>query len=51
MSGRRQSLAFYWDHREEIEADLARRLALVDEFRAEAGDHPLVAKLPARGQV
>ncbi len=45
------ALAFYFDHREEVEADLLRRGALAEELRAEAGDHPLVAKLRARGQI
>ena len=39
------ALAYYWDHREEIEADLTRRAAIADEIRSEVGEHPLVAKL------
>ncbi len=45
------ALAFYWDHREGIEADLARREADVDRIRAEVGESPIVAKLRARGQL
>jgi uncharacterized protein (DUF433 family) len=45
------ALAYYWDHREEIEADLTRRKALIDEIRRESGEHPLVARLRAQGQV
>jgi uncharacterized protein (DUF433 family) len=45
------ALAYYWDHREEIDADLERRAAVVEELRAEAGDHPLVARLRAQGQI
>ncbi len=45
------ALAYYWDHREEIEADLKRRTALVAEIRSEVGEHPLVAKLRAQGQI
>lgn len=45
------ALAYYWDHREEVEEDLRRRQALVEEIKAQAGDHPLVAKLRARGQI
>ncbi len=44
------ALAYYWDHRQEIEADLAKRRALVEEIRREVGEHPLTAKLRARGQ-
>jgi uncharacterized protein (DUF433 family) len=45
------ALAYYSDHRDEVEADLARRAALVEEVRAEVGDHPLVAKLRAQGRL
>lgn len=45
------ALAFYWDHRDEIEAELDRRAELVDKLRNEVGDHPLVVKLRARGQI
>lgn len=45
------ALAFYWDHREEIDADLDRREADVEKIRGEVGDHPLVAKLRAQGQI
>lgn len=45
------ALAFYWDHREEIEADLARREAYIEELRAEIGETPIVAKLRARGEI
>jgi uncharacterized protein (DUF433 family) len=43
------ALAYYWDHQEEIEADLQRREALVEEIRREVGPHPLVEKLRAQG--
>jgi uncharacterized protein (DUF433 family) len=45
------ALAYFWDHHEEIEADLKRRQALVDQIESEVGDHPLVAKLRAQGQI
>lgn len=45
------ALAYYWDHREEVEADLANRKALVEQIRREAGEHPLIAKLRAQGQI
>ena len=44
------ALAFYWDHRAEIDADLERREETVEEIRHEVGEHPLVTKLRARGQ-
>jgi len=45
------ALAYYWDHQEEIEADIQRREALVEEIRREVGQHPLVAKLRAQRQI
>lgn len=45
------SLAYYWDHRAEIDADLERREALAESLRQEVGEHPLIAKLAARGQI
>jgi uncharacterized protein (DUF433 family) len=45
------ALAFYWDHRDEIDADLARQEEYVERLRAEMGDSPVVAKLRARGQI
>jgi uncharacterized protein (DUF433 family) len=44
------ALAYYWDHREEVEADLRRREELAEEIRREVGEHPLVARLRATGQ-
>lgn len=44
------ALAYYWDHREDIERDLQRRHELAETLRREAGEHPLAAKLRARGQ-
>jgi uncharacterized protein (DUF433 family) len=44
------ALAYYWDHRDEIEADLRRRQERVDHIEGEVGQHPLVAKLRARSQ-
>lgn len=45
------ALAYYWDHQEEIDADLRRREALVEEIRREIGSHPLIAKLRDLGQI
>jgi uncharacterized protein (DUF433 family) len=45
------ALAYFWDHQEEIEADLDRREALVEEIRREVGQHPLIDKLRAQGQI
>lgn len=45
------ALAYYSDHRDEIDADLERRAALVEELRTEVGDHSLVEKLRAQGRL
>ena len=45
------ALAYYWDHRDELENDLKRRAELAERLRDEIGDHPLVTKLRAQGQI
>jgi len=39
------ALAYYWDHQEELDADMERRLAFAEEMRRKAPPHPLVARL------
>jgi len=39
------ALAYYWDHKDEIDADIERRLKLADEIFEELGPSPLSAKL------
>lgn len=43
------ALAYYWDHRDEIDGDMKRRLDLVDTLRREAGPSPLVERLRSQG--
>lgn len=43
------ALAYYWDHKEEIEADMQRRLEFAERMRQEAAPSPVVAKLQAKG--
>src|SRR5262245_11258781 len=43
------ALAYYWDHREEIDRDLERRAKLADDLRRELGQPPLVERLKQRG--
>jgi uncharacterized protein (DUF433 family) len=45
------ALAYYWDHHQEVDADLARREAYAEQLRAEQGDSPVIAKLKARGLI
>jgi uncharacterized protein (DUF433 family) len=43
------ALAYYWDHQAELDADMARRLAYVDELRRNTPEPPFVARLRSRG--
>jgi len=45
------ALAYYWDHKEELDADIERRWQFAEEARRKAGPSPLVAKLRAQGLV
>jgi uncharacterized protein (DUF433 family) len=45
------ALAYYWDHREEIDRDIERRLEYVDEVQRAMGPSPLVARLKAKGLI
>jgi uncharacterized protein (DUF433 family) len=39
------ALAYYWDHQEALDADMERRLALVDELQRSTPEAPIVARL------
>ena len=39
------ALAYYWDHKEELDADIKRRRQYAEEARREAGPSPLAHKL------
>ena len=45
------ALAYYWDHKEELDRDMERRLQLVDEYRRAAGPSPLKARLKEKGLI
>ncbi|HAA26833.1 MAG TPA: hypothetical protein DCE56_03030 [Cyanobacteria bacterium UBA8553] len=49
MSQIYSALAYYWDHKEEIDADIQRRFEYVERLRREAGPSPLAAKLRKQG--
>ncbi len=40
-------LAYYWDHKAELDSDIARREEFADRLREEAGPSPLAARLRA----
>ncbi|MFH1909007.1 MAG: DUF433 domain-containing protein [Chloroflexota bacterium] len=43
------ALAYYWDHREELDKDIEARLEAIEKLRREMGETPLVARLRAKG--
>jgi uncharacterized protein (DUF433 family) len=45
------ALAYYWEHKEELDADIERRSQFVAQSRREAGPSPLVTKLRAQGDL
>ena len=45
------ALAYYWDHREELDQDIEQRLEFVDQVRRAMGLSPLVARLRAKGLI
>ena len=42
------ALAYYWDHRDDLDRDIARRNAAVERLRRQAANTPLRARLRAR---
>ncbi|MDO9128696.1 MAG: DUF433 domain-containing protein [Anaerolineales bacterium] len=45
------ALAYYWDHREELDKDMENRLSFVDQLRRSFGESPLTANLKAKGLI
>ncbi len=41
----------YWDHQEELDQDIERRLEFVDRVQRAMGPSPLVARLKAKGLI
>lgn len=42
------ALAYYWDHQEELDKDIERRLESVEQVRRSLRESPLVARLKAK---
>lgn len=42
------ALAYYWDHADELEQDIKRRLSSVERLRQASDPSPLVARLKAK---
>ena len=45
------ALAYYWDHKAELDADIERRGQWAEQARQEAGPSPLASKLRAQGRL
>ena len=45
------ALAYYWDHQEELDQDIERRLEFVDRVQRAMSLSPLVARLKAKGLI
>jgi uncharacterized protein (DUF433 family) len=43
------ALAYYWDHQEELDQDIAERLQFVDQLRQNAKPSPLAKRLRKKG--
>ncbi|MBM4465725.1 MAG: DUF433 domain-containing protein [Chloroflexi bacterium] len=44
------ALAYYWDHKEELDQDIEQRLEFVDQLQRAREPSPLVARLRASGE-
>ncbi len=45
------ALAYYWDHKEELDQDIQRRLEKVDELRKSTPVPPLIERLKKQGLI
>lgn len=51
MSQIHSALAYYWDHKPAIDAEIDRRYQSAEKLRQEAGESPFVARLRAQGRL
>lgn len=51
MSQIYSALAYYWDRKEELDADIQRREEYAEKLRQAAGESPLAKKLRAKGLI
>ncbi len=42
------ALAYYWDHKEQLDRDIEQRMERVEEIRRAVGPSPLVARLKSK---
>jgi uncharacterized protein (DUF433 family) len=45
------ALAYYWDHKAELDQDIARRLQVVDQLQQTMPPTPLAERLKGRGRI
>lgn len=45
------ALAFYWDHQEELDQDIERRLQMIDQVQQDTKPTPLEARLKSKGLI
>ncbi len=45
------ALAYYWDHRDELDSDIERRLEKVDDIRKSMPSAPLIKRLKDKGLI
>lgn len=43
------ALAYYWDHKEELDRDIERRMERIEQIQREVGTSPLAERLKAKG--
>lgn len=51
MSQIYSALAYYWEHKEEIDADMLQRFEYAERLRLETGESPLAKRLRAEGLI
>lgn len=49
MSQIHSALAYYWDHKAELDADRGQRFQYAEKLRQEAGESPFVTRIKAEG--
>jgi uncharacterized protein (DUF433 family) len=51
MSQIHSAFAYYWDHKQELDADMQRRFEYAEKLRLEAGEFQVAKKLRAQGLI
>lgn len=51
MSQIHSALAYYWDHKSELDADIEARFQYAETLRQQAGESPFVQRMKAEGRL